>query len=203
MTEATDDLQRLTELAASLRPRLSPEKPLPRLLFLTDPTRTPDPVAVVERLPAGWGVIYRAFGAPDAVETGHRLREATRVLGLSLLVGADPELARACQADGLHLPERLVGQVTGESGWVVTAAAHSPAALVRAADAGCDAAIVSPVFPSRSSSVTNLLGLEAFTALVAGASLPVYALGGVNMKTAPELLGSGAAGLAMVEAAIG
>lgn len=198
MTEATGDLQRLAALAASLRPRFAPEKPLPRLLFLTDPTRTPDPVAVVERLPAGWGVIYRAFGAADALDTGRRLRDATRVGGLPLLIGADPALARACDADGLHLPERLVGRVTRESGWILTAAAHSAEALRHAAEAGCDAALLSPVFPSASPSATAPLGVEAFNALVEAAPLPVYALGGVNAKTAPELLSSGAAGLAMI-----
>lgn len=200
MGEATDDLQTLADLAASLRPRVAPRKPLPRLLFVTDPDRTPDPVAVAARLPAGWGVIYRAFGRPNALETGLHLRKITRLNGLSLLVGADPELARAIEADGLHLPERLVGELATEAGWIVTAAAHSAKAITRAAGAGCDAVLVSPVFPSRSPSATQPLGRAAFTALVAASPLPVYALGGVNTKTAPELVGSGAAGFAMVEA---
>ncbi len=200
MSEATDDLQRLADLAASLRPRVAPRKPLPRLLFVTDPDRTPDPGAVVERLPEGWGVIYRAFGRVDAVEIGLRLRKITRTRGLPLLVGADADLARACEADGLHLPERLIGEARGDPGWIVTAAAHSADAVARAAEAGCDAALVSPVFPSRSPSAADPLGVKAFTALVAASALPVYALGGVNTKTAPELVGSGAAGFAMVEA---
>ncbi|ATQ40976.1 thiamine phosphate synthase [Caulobacter mirabilis] len=200
MSEATDDLQRLADLAASLRPRVAPRKPLPRLLFVTDPDRTPDPAAVAERLPAGWGVIYRAFGRLDAVEVGLRLRRTTRARGLPLLVGADADLARACEADGLHLPERLIGEAAGHPGWIVTAAAHSTEAVARAADAGCDAVLVSPVFPSRSPSAASPMGAEAFAALVAASPLPVYALGGVNTKTAPELVGSGAAGFAMVEA---
>lgn len=200
MSGATDDLQTLADLAASLRPRVAPRKPLPRLLFVTDPERTPDPAAVAALLPAGWSVIYRAFGRPDALETGLRLREATRANGLPLLVGADPALARALEADGLHLPERLVGEIAGEPDWIVTAAAHSAEAVARAARVGCDAVLVSPVFPSRSPSATTPIGVEAFTALVAASPLPVYALGGVNTKTAPELVGSGAAGFAMVEA---
>jgi len=34
---------------------------LPPVLYLTDVTRTPDPVTTASRLPAGWGVIYRAY----------------------------------------------------------------------------------------------------------------------------------------------
>ncbi len=154
----------------------------------------------MERLGAGWGVIYRAFGAEDAVAVGRRLRAITRARGLPLLIGADPDLARACEADGLHLPERLVGLTTGQPGWIVTAAAHSLDAVLRAQAAGCDAVLASPVFPSASPSAGAALGVEAFTALVADSPLPVYALGGVNMKTAPKLLSSGAAGLAMIGA---
>ena len=43
------------------------------------------------------------------------------------------------------------------------------------------------------------MGPEAFAALVAAAPLPVYALGGVNARTAPQLSGSGVQGFAMVE----
>jgi thiamine-phosphate pyrophosphorylase len=44
--------------------------------------------------------------------------------------------------------------------------------------------------------------VERFTALAAAARLPVYALGGIDMKNAPELLGSGACGLAVVSALV-
>lgn len=204
MSEATRDLQRLADLAASLRPRFTPEKPLPRLLFVTDPARTPDPVAVAARLPAGWGVIYRAFGHEDALATARRLREVTRARGLPLLIGADEDLAAACDADGLHIPEGLVDKARrlreDRPDWILTTAAHSLYAAVCAADAGCHAALASAVFPSRSPSAGPPMGAAAFAALVAAAPLPVYALGGVNVKTAPELVSSGAAGFAMVDA---
>ena len=203
MTAANDDLQRLTALAASLRPRLAGEKPLPRLLFLTDPARTPEPEAVAARLPAGAGVIYRAFGAADALAVARRLKAIARDRGLVLLIGADADLALACAADGVHLPERAVGAGTGlraaHPDWTITAAAHSLEAAERAWTAGCDAALVSAVFASGSPSAGAPMGPEAFAALVAAAPLPVYALGGVNARTAPQLSGSGVQGFAMVE----
>ena len=45
-------------------------KLLPRLFFFTDPIRTPDPARILTRLPRGAGVVYRAFGAADAVAQG-------------------------------------------------------------------------------------------------------------------------------------
>jgi thiamine-phosphate pyrophosphorylase len=179
---------------------------LPPLLFFTDPERTPQPWRVAERLPEGCGVVLRAFGRSDAVETGEKLAAVCADRGLVLLVGADCELARELRAQGVHLPERTAAKAgelkQAEPSWLVTAAAHDADALEAAAQAGADAAVLSPVFTSGSPSAGTPLGVERFTALVAAARLPVYALGGVDMKNAPELLGSGACGLAVVSALI-
>lgn len=175
---------------------------MPPLLFLTDPERTPVPEAIAETLPAGAGVVFRAFGAADAVERGRLLAAIARARGLTLLAGADPALAEACGAHGLHLPERAIADLpslkAAHPGWLFTAAAHSAEALDRAARTGADAALVSPVFPSASPSAGAPLGVERFTGLVKAAGLPVYALGGVDSKTAPRLLATGAVGLAVV-----
>ncbi|RYF95368.1 MAG: thiamine monophosphate synthase [Caulobacteraceae bacterium] len=191
----------MLEAAKRLRPARTPAKPLPRLLFLTDPQRTPDPEAVLETLPPEVGVIYRPFGAPDAIARGRRLAAIARGRGLILLAGADPALAEAIGADGLHLPERLADGLPAlradRPGWILTAAAHSLAAANAAGLA--DALLVSPVFASGSPSAGAPLGAEAFTALVAAAPAPVYALGGVTGETAGRLAATGAYGLAGIE----
>jgi thiamine-phosphate pyrophosphorylase len=173
-------------------------------VFFTDPTRVPDPAAVIARLPRGAGVVYRAFGAADAVAEGRRLTRLARRRGVLLLAGADAGLAAAIGADGVHLPERAATKARGVArlrpGWIVTCAAHSAAAIVRARRSGADAVFVSPVFPSASPSAGRPLGPLRFARLVRGAGLPVYALGGVNAQTARRLAGSRTAGIAAVEA---
>jgi thiamine-phosphate pyrophosphorylase len=174
------------------------------MLLFTDPVRTPDPVAIARRLPRGAGVVYRAFGAADAVEKGRALAAVCRRRGLMFLVGADPGLAVRLGADGVHLPERLAfqaGQIQAlRSRFRVTAAAHSLAAARRASKAGAQAVVVSPVFPSHSRSAGRPLGVFALARIVRGAGAPVYALGGVNARTAMKLKMAGVAGLAAVEA---
>jgi len=174
------------------------------VLFFTDPVRTPDPAAVVARLPRGSGVVYRAFGRSDAVVAGRDIASAARRAGVVFFVGADAALAVALRADGLHLPERLAGRA-GDNRRLsrrfrLTAAAHSLPAIRRARAAGVEALVVSPVFPSRSVSAGRPLGPWMFRCLVRDAGLPVYALGGVTPTTAKRLRGSGACGLAAVEA---
>lgn len=190
--------------ARTLRPARAGRKTLPRLFFFTDPARVPDPEAVLRRLPRGAGVVYRAFGAPDAVQRGRRLVRIAQSRGLLLLAGADAALAARIGADGVHLPERVarlaIGLKRARAGWIVTCAAHSAPAIVRARRAGADAVFVSPVFASASPSAGRPLGLLRFAELVRGARLPVFALGGIDAATARQIARSGAAGLAAVEA---
>ncbi len=83
--------------------------------------------------------------------------------------------------------------------FLVTAAAHDLPAALRAGRAGVDAVVVSPVFPSHSPSAARPIGVRAFATLARAASAPAYALGGVNIRTARRLIGSGAVGLAAIE----
>ncbi len=162
-------------------------------------------MALANRLPRGAGLVYRAFGAACAPRVAEALAAVAKARGLVLLVGADPALAWACGADGVHLPERLVASAprlrARWPGVLISGAAHSATALRRAAAAGLDAALLSAVFPSRSPSAGPPIGPVRLAALVRRASLPVYALGGVDARTLPRLRETGVVGVAVVGAA--
>ena len=169
---------------------------------MTDPDRTPEPWTQAARLPAGAGVIFRGFGLTGAEAAGRRLAGVCRAQGLRFLVGADAELAEALDADGLHLPERSLRDGPRHRrrhpDWLMTGAAHSLEALELATYSALDAALISPVFDSTSSSAGEPLGVARFSDWVAGAGISVYALGGVTVETAPRLIDSGACGVAGV-----
>lgn len=114
-------------------------------------------------------------------------------------VGADAALAVRVRADGVHLPERLARRPV-RADLRRTAAAHSLKAAVRARQAGVEAVFVSAIFPSRSPSAGPPIGLFRLADWTRRASLPVFALGGINARTAPRLLMTGVAGFAAVEA---
>ncbi|GAW42323.1 Thiamine-phosphate synthase [Brevundimonas sp. SH203] len=199
----SDDARTLWNVATALNRAAAAVSPaavgLPPLLFFTDPARTPRPWATAVRLPAGSAVIYRAFGATDAVETGRKLREATTKAGVRLLVGLDVHLAQAVSADGLHLPERSADQApvlrAARPDWLLTAAWHGEAAP----PTGLDALVLSPVFPAGGASASKpALGVDGFATHAAQANAPVYALGGIEAKNAGRIVG--ACGLAGVDA---
>jgi len=181
----------------------NPPPDLPPLLFFTDPDRTPRPWETAAGLPAGSGVVFRAFGAIDARETALRLRDATARHGIRLLVGLDAGLAETVGADGVHLPERALDQApalaAARPDWRITGAAHSSETLSRVT--GLHAAVLSPVFTAGGASAAKrALNPQRFKAWVGGAPVPVYALGGIDGSNARTLIGSGACGLAGVSA---
>ncbi|MDO8378122.1 thiamine phosphate synthase [Phenylobacterium sp.] len=190
----------MARTGACLRRRAAGRKPLPALLYFTDPARTPDPEAIAARLPRGSAIVYRSFGAVDALAVALRLKAIARQRGLTLLIGADEALAAGVGADGIHLPERLAHRArrirARRPGWLITAAAHGP----RAARAPVDAVVVSAIFPSGSASAGKPLGPIRLAQIVRLSRSPVYALGGVNAATAARLLATGVVGIAGIEA---
>ncbi len=174
----------------------------PDFILMTDEKRLADPVAVVANLPRGSAVILRHYGVPGRDELAARLVAASKRRGITVLVAADARLAAEIGANGLHLPEAMAARGPGawrewrKPGWLVTAAAHSPAALHRAKAAGADAVLLSPVFATESHPETPALGVLRFAAWCRESPLPVYALGGVAAANARRLKGCGARGLA-------
>jgi len=175
---------------------------LPAAILMTDFARLADPGPLLGALPAGALVLYRNYQSPNRAREAVALKSLCRRHGLKLIVAEDPWLAYAAEADGLHLSEptaRQSGQASAakmRAGGLLTVAAHSPAGLMRAAALGADAALLSPVFETKSHPGADPLGILKFVAWGRRAPLPVYALGGIDAGNAGRLMHSGAAGIA-------
>jgi thiamine-phosphate pyrophosphorylase len=162
---------------------------LPSFFFLTDPARTPDPLGVAGALPKGSGIILRHFGREGQIRQAGLLARIARRRRLVLLIAADPRLARDVGADGVHWPEACLPDARLWRGRfpLMTASAHSRAALARAASAGVDAAVVSTVFPSASPTSGPAMGAVRLRKLCRQTGLAVYALGGVTHENALKI----------------
>ena len=106
------------------------------LIGMTDAKRLSDPLKALDALPAGCALIWRAYGAGTDAGEFQRLAARARAINCLLLIAGDPKRARRLGAGGLHLPERLLGRIHGSRAGATTAAAHSEAAIHRAARAG-------------------------------------------------------------------
>lgn len=167
----------------------------PPLFFFTDEARCPDPLPILKRLPKGCGIVFRHYETANRAEMAARVLDAAQAQGRCCLIGGDEDLAQSLGADGLHLPEHMVvgfRRTESEDNWLITAAAHGEEALDAASTAKVDAAFLSPVFETPSHAGGPALGLERFRELAQSTPLPIYALGGITTKTAPQLLGQDA-----------
>ena len=193
----------LTKTARQLNLRCPVARGLPALWLVTDTLRLPDPLAAAARLPRGSGVLFRHYDHPMRAALAGRLAALCRRRGLLLVVAGDERLASHVRATGLHLPEARMAEAAGRparGGGLITAAAHSRAAVARAARFGFDAVFLSPVFATQSHPGETGLGTAGFARIARGAPLAVYALGGITAANADALTGSGAAGLAAIGA---
>lgn len=199
MTEEPQSRARRKALAAARAAARHLPAGLPPAFFLTDPDRTPDPVAMAAGLPAGWGVIYRHFGAEGREDIARALLSLCLRRGHMLLIGADPRLAAAIGADGVHWPGRMAGEARRWTGRfkLQTASAHSRSELGQIGTLPVNAVLFSTVFPSRSVSAGPPAGAIRFRRLAMASPLPVYGLGGVNPDNARTI--SGFAGVAAVD----
>lgn len=124
-----------------------------------------------------------------------------RARGATLILNGDPALARALDADGVHLNAARLRALSTRplpaNRWV-GASCHDAEALAHARAIGCDFAVVGPVAPTASHPGATPLGWDAFAALADCAGLPVYAIGGLRRSdatTAWAYHGQGVAGI--------
>ena len=131
------------------------------------------------------------------------LRALTRQFGARLLVNADIELAMTSEFDGVHLPARVAAQ------WntrplprhrLLGVSCHDAGELAHAARIDADFATLSPVSNTASHPDHVAMGWQRFADLVADASIPVYALGGMTTADENRANDLGAQGTAAIRA---
>ncbi len=116
-----------------------------------------------------------------------------------VMINADVELARRLGADGVHLTASQLAQLVRrpEIDWCA-ASCHTAEELVRAGELGIDFAVLGPVQATPTHPEAQPLGWEGFAARVRGATLPVFALGGMTSAELERAWMSGAQGVAMI-----
>lgn len=118
---------------------------------------------------------------------------------VKLILNCAPDIAAALPGDGLHLTEaRLMALMKRPriDKPLIGASCHDADTLAKAAALGLDYALLSPVHRTATHPDARPLGWGAFAALVDQASLPVYALGGVQDHDLDRAIAHGAQGIA-------
>lgn len=123
--------------------------------------------------------------------------------GARLLLNADPAVALALGAHGVHLSGaalRLARKRDWPGGLLTGASCHDDDELRRAEDCGVDFVVVGPVLPTRTHPDAKPLGWDRFAGLVAATRLPAFALGGLGPADRPTAWAAGSQGIAAISA---
>ena len=138
-----------------------------------------------------------------------RLAEQVLVIakpyGAKVLINNDMQLAQQLGADGVHLSRLQLMRLSEKpsnlpSNFIVAASCHNATELGHAENLGLDFVVLSPVNISKSHENTRPLGWEHFAALMQHATMPVYALGGMQSSDLGQALSCGSRGIAMQRA---
>ena len=146
------------------------------------------------------------LSAAELFTLGVRMREVTKNRSL-LLINDRVDVAQACGADGVQLPEN--GLPTSVARWVlgrhalVGRSVHSVEAAKQAESDGADMVIVGPVFETKSKPKAVAAGTALVKEIAESVPLPVIAIGGITPENAGEVIRAGAAGVAVISAICG
>jgi thiamine-phosphate pyrophosphorylase len=180
--------------------------PEPRLLVISDRSQARKPLTeVAEAAFAGgcrWFSLREKDLPPDMrrallaklVEIGHRY-------GATITVHEDVDSAVAVGVNGVHLPSGgdLCAARARLPTAVIGASAHSAAEAAALLRLGADYVTASPIFLTASKpGYGPAIGLDGLAKVVAAATGPVLALGGITADNAALCLAAGASGIAVM-----
>jgi thiamine-phosphate pyrophosphorylase len=141
----------------------------------------------------------------EIVAAGRALRSICDQHGALLIVNDRPDLARACEADGVHVgqgdsPVADVRRSVG-AGLLIGLSTHSPEQVAAAARASeVDYLGVGPVYATATKPGLDPVGIELVRYAAAQATKPWFAIGGIDAPRARAVAAAGAERLAVVRA---
>ncbi|MBC8006731.1 MAG: Nudix family hydrolase [Prolixibacteraceae bacterium] len=138
--------------------------------------------------------------AAREIFAAHAVREVREVGGI-VVINCDVRLATIL-GSGLHLPSRELMSATSRPDveWC-SASCHDANELEKARDLGLDFVLLGPIQATHSHSGVPGMGWTRFADLIQDYSLPVFALGGMQLANLDEARRRGAHGVAMVRGA--
>jgi thiamine-phosphate pyrophosphorylase len=180
-------------------------------LYLVAPARLPTG-ALAELVPelaaAGVDIVQlreKELEAGDLFRVGEPISNACREAGVPFIVNDRPDVALALDADGVHvgqndLPVPACRRIVGDA--VVGLSTHAEAEIdsALAASAGPDYFTVGPVYETPTKPGRPSVGASLVRYAARRATIPWFAIGGIDLPTLPEVIEAGARRIVVVRA---
>lgn len=140
----------------------------------------------------------KQLSAEDLLLFAEHVIEVVSPYEAKVFINSDLNLALKLKAAGVHFTAQdLMRLQTRPEGLLCGASCHNQQELAYAEALGLDYVMLSPVQATLSHADANLLGWDSFSDLITDYSLPVYALGGMQISDMHTARLHGAHGVAM------
>jgi thiamine-phosphate pyrophosphorylase len=175
-----------------------------RLYFITEPL----PEDRLDAVLAG-GVDVLQLRMKDAsdeeiIAAAGAFRAACDRHGALFVLNDRPDLVERCGADGVHVGQEDVSPAEARAvvgaDRIVGLSTHSREQIEAAAQLDVDYIAVGPVFATPTKPGRPPAGLELVQVAAQLAPVPWFAIGGIDLESAPAVVGAGASRLAVVRA---
>jgi thiamine-phosphate pyrophosphorylase len=180
-----------------------------RLYFVCDARphgADPEPM-LRAALAGGAGMVElreRELGEGAIERSGRTFRRLADTYSALFIVNDDPNLAREASADGVHLgqedmPVAEAREILGPEA-IIGLSTHTSEQVEAAHSQPVDYISVGPIWETPSKERRKATGLELIRAAAGDATLPWFAIGGVNPDTVTEVVEAGARRICVIRA---
>jgi thiamine-phosphate pyrophosphorylase len=140
----------------------------------------------------------------ELVAAAETAREKCRAAGALFLINDRPDLAVACDADGVHVgqddtPVGRAREIVGDDA-IVGLSTHSMKQAQAGCRSGADYIAVGPVHATPTKEGRPAIGVEPIKYAAAHVSVPWFAIGGIDTKTVGDVVRAGARRIVVVRA---
>ncbi len=145
--------------------------------------------------------------AGELLKIGERMRQLTTIESVKLFINDRIDVAMAIDADGVHLgqnsmPVRYARAISGDR-FLIGVSTHGLMEAVDAERGGADFITVGPIFETESKlKYGSPVGLTILADVCRKVSIPVFAIGGINMDSVGRVMKVGAHGVAVISAVL-
>jgi thiamine-phosphate pyrophosphorylase len=167
-----------------------------------------DPEALLRAALSGGADIVqlreKRLGREEIERAAATFRRVCDTYSAPFVVNDDPELAQACDADGVHVGQDDVAaeearELLGPDA-IVGLSTHSPEQIADAAGRPVDYISTGPIWETPTKAGRPAVGLDLIAHAAAHAAHPFFAIGGIDPSNAAQVVEAGARRLCVVRA---
>jgi thiamine-phosphate diphosphorylase len=180
-----------------------------RLYFVCDARpRGEDPEALLRAaLSGGVDIVQlreKELGRAEIERAAATFRRVCDTYSALFIVNDDPDLARSCDADGVHIgqDDGSVEEARALLGpeFIIGLSTHSQEQIAASGDASPDHISVGPIWETPTKAGRPGVGLELISHAAEHAPHPFFAIGGIDAGNAAQVIAAGAERLCVVRA---